>query len=76
MTLREKFVWSVILIFSVAFMALLAYATVLEHGACRKAGGRMVTKTVSGIGVSSGGSVVPTVSSVSFCLSEDGRILN
>lgn len=54
----------------------LAYYTAeLEVRACTALGGKLSSKSISGVGISTSGSVVPTFSTVTFCLSADGRIL-
>lgn len=50
----------------IAIIPLTVWAIVLEQDRCTKMGGRMISKTTSG---------VITTSTVSFCVSRDGRVL-
>lgn len=67
------------IVFSVALVPLTILATMAEHNRCVEMGGKMISKTTSGIGPSVGGNgqvgVAITTSTVSFCVSSDGRIL-
>lgn len=59
----------------VALAALMIWATIDENNRCAANRGHMVTKSISGVGFGSDGKVVPTFSTISFCLSKDGRII-
>jgi hypothetical protein len=64
----------------VGLFALMVWASNAEREACEALGGRILSRTSSGVGVgfTSGGNVavVPTTNTVTFCVSPDGRILN
>lgn len=59
----------------VGLFGCLIYATILEVDTCKAAGGHVVTKSGVGVGMSTGGSPAVVTTAISFCISEDGRIL-
>lgn len=79
--LFERF-WIVILFVAALFCGLIYVAylgAVAEQERCIAAGGQILSKAAFGVGVGvgTGGSVavVPTTSTVKFCVTPDGRIL-
>jgi hypothetical protein len=65
-----------IAVFIGGLAVIMLVAAAADRRACEHAGGRVISKTVSGVGITSSGGVATTFSDVSFCISADGRILN
>lgn len=72
-------VWVLVGVGIVMMVVLLIFANKWEREACEAKGGRIYSRTITGIGVGVSGngqvSTVPTTSTVTFCISEDGRII-
>lgn len=73
----EWAVVSAIALFLVAVVGFAVYAVVTDdfEENCKAAGGHVVTKTSTGVGISSSGKPVVVTTTDSSCLSADGRIL-
>lgn len=73
--MSDAFLWVGGAALIVGLGALFVFAAVAEHRECEAKGGKIVSKSTTGFGVSGNGQMVTTFGSVSFCVSSDGRIL-
>jgi hypothetical protein len=59
----------------VALVVIVVLGAIAESNACIARSGHIVTQYGSGIGFGANGQAAPAITSTSFCLSSDGRIL-